>query len=218
MIGGATSTPRRPGRRGHRRARLVACLTTVAALAGGCGGSDDESASGSTTLAPPTTAAATTTSTGPVPAGYTGFTEATSRFSVAVPSSWRQVDPSSPGAAQALQDLAKSNPALGSMLSGGDLAAEGIKFLAVDQAGASANVVVKPALGAKDSDLPQLLEELKAQYRDLGATLTGNETVKLAGHDVLKLSINLPLAQPQGGRTTLPTVQYFLVANDRRTS
>lgn len=205
------------------RVRAVALLVVAILLAGGCGSSDKQDSASSTT---PTTSAVTsttarpanaqpttrptTTPVAPVPAGYTGFTSAPFRFSLAVPSSWRQVDPASPGANQALRDIVSTNPALGAAIGGADLATLGIRFLASDPAsGDSVNVVAKPAIGLRDSDLPELVPDLKAEYAKLNATVLSTRSERLSGHDAIRVTIDLRLAQG-----TLRQVQYLIAAND----
>lgn len=208
------------GRRGGHRGRRTGCafaLVAAALLAGGCGGSSGSATKvGPTTTAPPTTTPLPTTTTLAVnvPAGFTGFTDTADRFTIATPPGWRQVNPSSPGAAQATQDLVKSNPKLAAALPSGDLVALGIKFLAVESGGSVVNVVVKPAVGAQDSDLPGLAGDLKAQYQKLGAVASPPETVQLSGHSALRVKLDLKLTKAAGGKATVHEVQYVIAAND----
>jgi len=199
------------GRKGWRRPGLVLSVGVLSSLAVACGGS---SSSKTSTSGPPKTAAVTTTTlAASVPAGFTGFSDAADRFTIAVPAAWRTIDPSSPGAAQLKQDLAKSNPALAPVLSG-DLVAQGIKYLAVDAAGSAANVIVKPALGARDRDLPTVADQVKAEYAKGGFTIRSSEMVQFAGHAALKITSDLALNKPTGGSTSVHEVQYFIFAND----
>jgi hypothetical protein len=208
---------RRRGGDGTGRTGWALALA-AALLAGGCGSSGSATKVGpaSTATAPPTTTPAPTTTTlaANVPAGFTGFTDVADRFTIATPAGWRQVNPSSPGAAQATQDLVKSNPKLAAALPSGDLVALGIKFLAVEGSGSTLNVVVKPAVGAQDSDLPALATDLKAQYQKLGAVPSATDTIQLSGHSTLRVKVDLKVATPTGGKVTLHEVQYALVAND----
>lgn len=190
-------------------------LSVVVAVAVGCGGSKGDGAAAPTT-ARPSAARPTTTLAAVVPAGYTGFSSSVDHFTVAVPATWRQVDPSSPGATQTVQDLVKANPAFSSVLGSGDLASKGIKFLAANPTtGSSVNVVVKPALGARDSDLDGLIDDLKAQYQALGAAVTGTRTVPLAGHSALQIDLELKIAATAGSRaSTIRETQDLVAAND----
>ena len=209
------SGPTGGGRSWGRAVRVAATLVAAGGLAAACSGAGITSQplplSASATTVPST--AATTARAAAAPPGFTGFTSDADRFSLSVPSDWRQVDPASPGAARAMEELARSNEKLAPLLTM-DLAAQGIKFLAVDQDGNSVNVVVKPALGALPSDLPDLVDEIKAQYESLGATLRSNETVRVGGHEALRLTLDVQLTGPDGRKVTLGEVQYFLVAND----
>lgn len=209
----------------RRRAAHIAGRTAVVILAGawlaGCGESSP-SAKGTDTTAPVSTQATVTTmaplttsstAAASVPAGYTAFTSKEDRYSLAVPKDWRQIDPSSPTAAQAVKDAVKLNPALGSVISPENLTAQGIKYLAVNGTGASVNMVVKPAAGARDSDLPSIVDAIKAQYPSIGGTVTGTETVQLSGRTAAKVSSDIQMNQAAGA-SKLSQVQYVLLAND----
>jgi hypothetical protein len=149
------------------------------------------------------------------PAGYKAFTDKTDRFTLAVPGSWESVDPSSPGAAEAFQQLQADNPAFESV-EGGDvsnLASRGMKFLAVgDQS--SVNVVVKPFFGAAGSALTQLQSQVPSLYQSLGATLLSNDLVQLNGREALQASVEQPFNEPNGSRVIVDEIQDFYVAND----
>jgi len=197
-------------------------LVAMSALVAGCGSSDSstKAAASTTTAARPGPLTTTTLAPIPsttlavsVPAGFVGFTDAADRFTIAVPTAWSKVDPSSPGAAQATQEMLKNNPDMATVLTS-DLAGQGVKYLAVDGSGSSANVVVKPALGMKDSDLPQVADAVKAQYLKVGGTVRGTETVQFAGHTALRLTVDLKLARAVGSRVTVRTIQYFMALND----
>jgi hypothetical protein len=149
------------------------------------------------------------------PAGYKAFTEKTDRFSLAVPDSWESVDPSSPGAAEAFQQLEANNPAFQSVV-GGDvtnLASRGMKFLAVgDQS--SVNVVVKPLFGASGSSLTQLQSQLPSLYQSLGATLVSNEILQLNGREALEATVEQPFNEPNGSNVVVDETQEFFAGND----
>jgi hypothetical protein len=198
-------------------------LLAVGSLAAACGGSGGGSPAApattttAATAATTTTLPATTTTTAlaaNVPAGFTGFTDAADRFTIAAPAGWRQVDPKSPGANQATQSLASSNPKLAAVLPPGDLVSLGVKFLAASTTGSTANVVVRPAVGVQDSDLTQLGEELRSQYKAIGAVPTALETIQLSGRTALRVKLDLRMTRPTGGKATVHEVQYALVAND----
>ena len=158
---------------------------------------------------------ATIATTTAVPAGFTTFQDKPDHFKLSVPGGWRQVDASSPGAIQAAKDLAAANPSLQSLIGSGDLSSKGIKYLAIATDGTSnVNVVVKAAPGAKDSDLPNLVDTLKTQYQQAGATVESTMSVPLAGHQALQVKITLPLNDGSGGTTTLHETQDIVAAND----
>jgi hypothetical protein len=149
------------------------------------------------------------------PAGYKAFTEKTDRFSLAVPGSWESVDPSSPGAAEAYQQMEANNPAFQGV-GGGDvtnLASRGMKFLAVDGQ-SSVNVVVKPVLGAGSSSLSQLQSQLPGLYQTLGATLLSNQTLQLNGREALQATVEQPFNEPNGSYVVIDETQDFFAAND----
>jgi hypothetical protein len=149
------------------------------------------------------------------PAGYKAFTEKTDRFSLAVPGSWESVDPSSPGAAEAYQQMAANNPAFQSV-GGGDvtnLASRGMKFLAVNGQ-SSVNVVVKPVLGAGSSSLTQLQSQLRGLYQTLGATLLSNQTIQLNGREALQATVEQPFNEANGSYVLIDETQDFFAAND----
>jgi hypothetical protein len=196
---------------GMRRTTLVAGLA-VCGLAVGCSSSASTPDTSQASKAP-------SSPTSAVPAGYVEFVDRESQFSIAVPSSWHQVNPSSPGASQVISSLVAANPRLKSVLgSAASLAADGMKFLAVDASSIarvpSINVIVQPALGTTDSDLPKLLNEVKSEYAKIGATLTSNSYVQLAGHTALHAAIVLHEKTSTGVTLDVPENQYLLFAND----
>ncbi len=181
----------------------VGAVVGLAATVVACGGGSKSST------------AATTSSTARTPAGFAVFQDKPDHLRLSVPSAWRQVDASSPGAIQAAKDLAASNPALQSLIGSGDLSSKGIKFLALaPDTGSNVNVVVKPAVGARDSDLPNLVDALKTQYQQAGATVQTTKQVPLAGHQALEVTLTLPLNDGSGGTTTLHETQDIVAAND----
>ncbi len=75
-------------------------------------------------------------------------------------------------------------------------------------------MVVKPAVGARDSDLPTVAEQIKGEYQKGGFTIRSSEMVQLAGHASLKVTSDLALNKPTGGNASVHEVQYFIFAND----
>lgn len=198
------SGPRVRCRAGGRRLALSVLTAVVASSCGGSGTSK--------TAAPTTT---TTTLASSVPAGFTGFTDAVDRFTISTPADWRQIDPSSPGAAQFAKDLVSANPAFAPALGSGNLAAQGMKFFAADaSSGASVNVIVKALPGVLDSDLPKLADQIKAQYAQVDGTVTGIRSVQLSGRAAVRVSLDLRISGPTGAKSTVQEVQYLVAAND----
>jgi hypothetical protein len=147
------------------------------------------------------------------PAGYKPFSDRTERFSLAVPDSWQTVNPDSPGAAEAFQQLEQSNPAFQSMAGSGDPASEGMKFFAVGQQG-SVNVIVKPLLGAGSSTLNDLQTQMPNVYQRMGATLLGSNIAQMNGRTFLQSTIELPVNQPNGSTAVVNETQDIFAAND----
>ena len=154
------------------------------------------------------------------PSGYTSFVDHADRFSIAVPAAWRDVDPSSPGAQQAFQDLVQGNPEIAASL-GPNIATmvtKGMKFFSIDPAAGpagrpSVNVIAEPALGINDSDLGDLAQQLPAGFAKAGATMLGSATIPLAGHQALQVTLEVPLTV--GGQpVVLHETQDYVAAND----
>jgi hypothetical protein len=155
------------------------------------------------------------------PTGYQTFSDQADHFSIAVPSSWRSVDPASPGATAAFEQLQQTNPNFKRAFGGNiaSLLANDVKFLAVDPVSQATeapniNVIVKPAPGFVDADLGQIRSALPGEYTKLGATLLGITTVTLDGHQALKTSANLPINTDVGTTVVASQTQYILGAND----
>ncbi|HUO48153.1 MAG TPA: PsbP-related protein [Acidimicrobiales bacterium] len=156
--------------------------------------------------------------------GYTQFADHTDSFSIAVPSSWRQVDPSSPGAEAAFQEMTTQNPSLRKAFGNGfsDVVSAGIKFLAVDPDPADVasggsptiNVIVHPAPGSTDADLGRLSSGITGEYQQLGLHLVDTSTVHLAGHRALRMHVGYTVTAADGSTSSVPETQYFVLAND----
>jgi hypothetical protein len=160
-------------------------------------------------------------STASTPDGYKSFVDQTDHFSIAVPAQWREVNPSSPGAAAALQQLEQDNPKLKAAL-GSNLAtvmSRGAKFLSVEpdrQADVSPNVIVsvQPAPGIQDSDVTQAAGLAEAEFGKSGLTVLGTRIVTFDGHRALQVSLSATLKDPLGNAITFSQTQYYLGAND----
>jgi hypothetical protein len=161
------------------------------------------------------------TSSAGTPSGYQSFVDQTDHFSIAVPTQWRALDPSSPGAAAMFQQLEQDNPKLKAVL-GSNLATQesrGMKFLSVDvnsQAAESpnVNVIVTPAPGLQDSDVTEAADQLVAVLAKAGGTELVSRIVAFDGHQVVQVSGNVTLNNPSGNNVTYPLTQYDLGAND----
>jgi hypothetical protein len=153
------------------------------------------------------------------PDGYQVFADQAAGFSVAVPNSWQSVDPTSPDAAAAFQQIQQVNPNFRNGPNLANLLANDVKFLAVEpgtqtSVAANINVIVKPAPGFVDSDLSQIQRGLPGEYAKIGATLLGITTVTLDGHQALKVSGHLPINTPAGNTIVASQVQYILGGNN----
>jgi hypothetical protein len=242
----STPPPPPPGRWTARRKGGVAAVVAAIAAAVAAGlvfapnHTDhpvDASANGSATTGvaatnqtptdqTPTSQAETANTTGTgaqvaTPAGYVTFTDPSDGFSIAVPGSWRQVDPNSPTAQATIDELEKSNPNLQTALGSGvaDLTAKGIKFLAIDPVVAggiapNVNVIAKPALGFGSKNLAQLKQALPGQYAQVGAQLQDLTVVTFAGRSALEAVLDLPLSGVGGSKLTAQETQYFVAANN----
>jgi hypothetical protein len=155
------------------------------------------------------------------PAGFNAFTSTADQFTIDVPKTWKAVDPTSPGAQAAMNELEQSNPDLRSSFgqSAIQLAEQGIALMAintqVDPGGFASNVNVeaKPALTFSASDLPQIAASLPAEYAKLGGAITGISYLTFDGHPALRSSDTLSLNTPLGTHISIKQTQYFVGAN-----
>ena len=158
--------------------------------------------------------------TASTPAGYTSFVDSADRFSIAVPSSWTEVNPESAGSIAAFEQVEQNNPNLKAIIgSPSSLEAKGMRFLAIDTADqesqpSTINVTAQADPGFQDSEFSQLVAQLPAEFSKFGATMLGSSTVSLPGGEALRVSLDLPLTDDLGNRTTLAETQYYLGSND----
>jgi len=149
--------------------------------------------------------------------GFSVFSDHADSFTIAVPSSWSQIDLSSPGANAAMSEMLSKYPKIGSILrSGGvsNLQQLGMKFFAADPvSGSSMNIIVIPAVGSGDADLPTAEGGIKSAYQKAGLTLLSTSTVSIAGHQALRFKIAFP-AGGAGSSSSITETQYFVLAND----
>ncbi len=169
---------------------------------------------------PPGSIAVAGANTPATPHGYQTYVDQRDRFSIAVPAIWREVNPSSPGAAAFFQQMEQANPKIRATLPGNlaGLAAQGTKFFAIDatsqSGGARTTVVVEPALGSSDGDLPQARDEVLTEYDKLGVTKVETSCPVLNGHDALAASADWPYCRQDGSSYVVHDTQYLLFAND----
>src|SRR5262249_36087092 len=151
---------------------------------------------------------------------YVPFVDRKDRFTIGVPRSWRRIDPSSPGASAALRTVLRDNPNMQSVLgsNAADVISKGTKFMTLNANARvdipTLNVIVEPAIGARDSDLPEVVDALKNQYAKAGATVESSRIVPLAGHSALELAVLFRFARAIGAPLRRESIQDFVVAND----
>jgi hypothetical protein len=154
-----------------------------------------------------------------LPPGYAEFVDRADAFRIAVPSAWRQINLSSPGAVQAFQQLVQSNPRLGAVFgsNAASLIARHIKFLAIDLnfhgLSPNVNITVVPAIGIRDADLAENLAGIRKGYNRLGITILHSEPAQVAGHQALQLTVQLG-ADANATHAPLTETQYLVGAND----
>jgi hypothetical protein len=215
----APPTPAAPARRTRRQIAIVAgsVVTLIVALGviGAIAGTDKHNTN------TPTSGEAVPVNKPATPAGFTAFTSKADQFTIDVPQTWKAVDPTSPGAQAAMNEIEQSNPDLQSSFgqSAIKLAEQGIALMAistqVDAAGFASNVNVeaKPALTFSASDLPQIAASLPTEYAKLGGTITGITYLTFDGHQALRSTDTLSLNTPLGTHISVSQTQYFVGAN-----
>ena len=143
-----------------------------------------------------------------MPAGYSEFQDSGRGYTLAVPSSWIQINVQSPDAAAAFAQLVKEKPQfaqlLGTNLS--SLLKQNMSLLAVGPTGTGANMVVEPGSGTLTAaQLGTLYStELQPAYSRTGITLLSHRMVSLGGYPALRTSITIAF-----GNAELPETQFF---------
>ncbi|MGH9126234.1 MAG: PsbP-related protein [Acidimicrobiales bacterium] len=163
-------------------------------------------------------AGATGTSVPPasLPAGYTNYVDAGDGFSIAVPTTWQQVNTASADAAAKLKQIVTKYPDLSSAYSDlPTLVQTDVHFVAVDDAATGSdagnlNVVVRSEPGITDSDLAQLLPALKSDLAQSSITVSSSTTVTLGGHQVLENVLSIPVKNSGVNRE----LQYVIGADN----
>ena len=154
-----------------------------------------------------------TTST---PPGYTSFVDRAEHFSIAVPSSWTEINPESPSSIAAYEQVEQNNPNLKAIIgSPSTFDAKGMRFLAIETTSrgsqaAAISVAARADPGFDEDEFSQLAAQLPAEFAKFGATMLGSSTVSLPGGRALKVSVELPLTNDLGDKTTLDETQYYL--------
>jgi hypothetical protein len=154
------------------------------------------------------------------PSGFTSFRDQADHFSIAVPSSWTEVNPESATSIAAFTEVEQNNPDLEPVVgSASTLVARGMRFLAIDTASpdsqpSTITVTTEANPGFQDNEFSQLAAALPSEYAKLGATILSSNTVSLPGGQALQVSVQLPLTDDSGNQTILNETQYYFVSSD----
>jgi hypothetical protein len=149
------------------------------------------------------------------PKEYRSFVDRPDHFSISVPVSWLAVNPDGPEASAMLKLLEHDYPKFaGSLGPAATLAKEGVKFIAVDasagqDAGSNVNVLVEPAPGFTDSDLPELASAARSEYESAGVKVLKILTVNFDGAEALKAYMQYTLKY-SGTSLTVSETQYIV--------
>ena len=217
----APPPPAAPQRRTRRTIAIVAGSVVTLIIALGVIGAIAGTAKHNTNSHTSSSGEAVPVNKPATPAGFTAFTSKADQFTIDVPRTWKAVDPTSPGAQAAMNEIEQSNPDLQSSFgqSAIKLAEQGIALMAintqVDAAGFASNVNVeaKPALTFSASDLPQIAASLPTEYAKLGGTITGITYLTFDGHQALRSTDTMSLNTPLGTHISVSQTQYFVGAN-----
>jgi hypothetical protein len=143
-----------------------------------------------------------------VPTGYTEFRDSARGYSLAVPSSWTQINVQSPSAAAAFNQLLKEKPqfaqVLGSSVS--SLANERMSLLAVGPNETTVNMIVEQGSGTLTAaQLGTVYSaDIRPAYVRAGIKLLGHQMARLDGYPALRISITIPF-----GTVVLPETQFI---------
>jgi hypothetical protein len=126
-----------------------------------------------------------------IPAGYTEFRDPGRGYTVAIPSSWIQINVQSPGAAAAFAQAIKEKPQL-TQVFGDDLASlvkQDVSLLAVGPSGTGLDVVVEPGSGTiTAAQLGTLYSEVQSAYSKAGMKVVSHQVSSLDGYPALRVS------------------------------
>jgi PsbP len=145
-----------------------------------------------------------------VPSGYTEFRDSASGYSIALPSSWIQINVQSPQAAALFARVLKDDPKVSAAL-GGSLATmqkEDMSLLAVAPDGAGANMIAhtSAAESLSRAQLASLVPTFLAEYGRAGMNVSAHEVVAVDGHPALRFQVSITLK----GRTVHET-QFVVI-------
>jgi PsbP len=177
----------------------AAGLGVIMLLATACGAS-----------APPKQAVQVTTPQHGVPSGYTQFRDSARGYSIALPSSWIQINVQSPQAgnlfARALKDDPKAAAALGGSLA--TMQKENMSLLAVAADGAGANMIVTTSAVESPSraQIASLVPTFLSEYARVGMIVSAHEVVTVDGHPALRFQASITMK----GRTVRET-QFVVI-------
>ncbi len=149
-----------------------------------------------------------------VPAGYTEFRDSARGYSLAVPSSWVQINVQSGAAAAEFAQLLKEKPQF-TQVFGNNLATlekENLSLLAVGPNGTSANMVVEQGSGTLTAaQLGTVYStELQPSYQRAGIKLLGHGAARLDGYPALRTSIVFTI-----GTAARPETQFIAGVHGR---
>lgn len=208
-------------RRGKSIAIVGAAVIGVLLVLGAVGAFSGNNKNGSNSHSPNPGAVVPVPGSPSTPAGFKVFRSTGDQFRIDLPESWKAVDPNSPGAQTAMNEMEQSNPAIRSVFasSAAQLVEKGIVLLAINPVAdpdghpSSVNVIALPDLTFSGSELSQIATNFPNAYAKMGGTITGTSYVTLSGHEALRFTGILPVNTPLGTRINVPETQYYEGAN-----
>jgi hypothetical protein len=180
---------------------LVACagLGVIALLGAACGSS-----------APPKQAVQLTTPQRGVPSGYTEFRDSVRGYSIALPSTWVQINVQSAQAAAVFARALRADPKIAAVFGANlvTLQKENMSLLAVAPSGAGANMIANTSVDENLSEvqLAALVPTVVAEYARAGMSVSGHKLVTVDGHPAIRFQTSITLK----GHTVHET-QFVLV-------
>jgi hypothetical protein len=153
-----------------------------------------------------------------LPLGYKEMADQADRFRIAIPQNWNAVNPTSPGAQAAFDQIFKSNPGLG--ISGtADMERLGMRLLVVGPINRNTlraptvNIIVRPAPGMSVTDIPSMIDGQRSQAEAAGITFKSSRKTKVGGEPAYAVDISLRLNTPVGKTAQLDETQYYVAGN-----